>query len=296
MDTQSVLSHNIELLSELTDVERKLMPKNGDALPSLPALEEAIDLIKALLFPGFFDLHGGVGTMRRYHLGVNMHRLYDILSTQIKCGLEFCRATTCSKADSESIVLRFIDALPELRRIALTDVEAMYANDPAADNRGEIIFCYPVVNAMIHYRVAHLLLKMGVPVIPRIITELAHSATGIDINPGATIGEYFSIDHGTGVVIGQTCIIGHHVTIYQGVTLGAKNFEHDDQGNPINKPRHPIIGDYVTIYSNASVLGRITVGDHAVIGGNVWVTNDVPAYGRVLQRKSKDTILHYENS
>ena len=130
------------------------------------------------------------------------------------------------------------------------------------------------------------------PVIPRIITELAHSKTGIDIHPGAQIGEYFAIDHGTGVVIGETCIIGNHVTLYQGVTLGSKSFKYDAQGNMLNIPRHPIIEDYVTIYSNASILGRITIGHHSVIGGNIWVTNSVVPYSRVQQRKAVE--MHFE--
>ena len=141
---------------------------------------------------------------------------------------------------------------------------------------------------MTHYRIAHRLHKMGVPVIPRIITEQAHSKTGIDIHPGAQIGEYFSIDHGTGVVIGETCIIGNHVTLYQGVTLGAKSFKYDEQGNMLNVPRHPIIEDNVTIYSNASVLGRITIGHDSTIGGNIWLTHDVPPYSRILQSKAVD--------
>jgi serine O-acetyltransferase len=164
----------------------------------------------------------------------------------------------------------------------------MFDNDPAAPNYGEVIFCYPIVNTMIHYRIAHRLHELKVPVIPRIITEQAHSKTGIDIHPGATIGEYFAIDHGTGVVIGETSIIGHHVTLYQGVTLGAKSFKYDEQGNMLNVPRHPIIEDYVTIYSNASVLGRITIGHHSTIGGNIWLTHDIPPYSRILQSKAVD--------
>ncbi|MDE5555404.1 MAG: serine acetyltransferase, partial [Muribaculaceae bacterium] len=182
-----------------------------------------------------------------------------------------------------------IDTLPEIKRLLLTDVEAMYNNDPAVENFGEIILCYPVVQAMVHYRVAHALLKLGMPVIPRIITEIAHSDTGIDIHPGAQIGEYFSIDHGTGVVIGETCVIGNHVNLYQGVTLGAKNFSLDSNGRPVNIPRHPIIEDNVTIYSNATVLGRITIGHDSIIGGNVWLTNSVPPGSRILQRKAVTT-------
>jgi serine O-acetyltransferase len=145
---------------------------------------------------------------------------------------------------------------------------------------------------MIHYRIAHKLHDLLVPVIPRIITELAHSETGIDIHPGAQIGEYFAIDHGTGVVIGETCIIGSHVTLYQGVTLGSKNFKYDAQGNILNIPRHPIIEDNVTIYSNASILGRITIGHDSVIGGNIWVTHNVAPHSRVQQSKAVET--HFE--
>ena len=141
---------------------------------------------------------------------------------------------------------------------------------------------------MVHFRVAHVLHQMGVPILPRILTEQAHSATGIDIHPGAQIGPYFAIDHGTGVVIGETCIIGQHVTLYQGVTLGAKNFQVDDNGRPVNVPRHPIIGDHVTIYANSTILGRITIGHDTVIGGNIWLTHSVPPHSRILQSKAVD--------
>lgn len=162
----------------------------------------------------------------------------------------------------------------------------MFHSDPAVTSISEIIFCYPVIQMMIHYRIAHALHLLGVPVLPRIITEMAHSKTGIDIHPGAQIGEYFSIDHGTGVVIGETCIIGDHVTLYQGVTLGAKSFVHDKDGNLLNTPRHPIVEDYVTIYSNSSILGRITIGHHTVIGGNIWLTDSIAPYSKILQQKA----------
>jgi serine O-acetyltransferase len=190
--------------------------------------------------------------------------------------------------ESVAILKQFIEALPEIKRLLFTDVMAIFDNDPAVHNYSEVIFCYPVVQTMIHYRIAHQLHISGVPILPRILTELAHSTTGIDIHPGAQIGEYFSIDHGTGVVIGETCIIGHHVTIYQGVTLGAKSFKYDADGNMLNVPRHPIIEDYVTIYSNASVLGRITIGHHSTIGGNIWLTHSVPPNSRILQSKAVD--------
>ena len=160
----------------------------------------------------------------------------------------------------------------------------LFRSDPAAHSQAEIIFCYPGLRAICNYRIAHKLLELDVPFIPRIISEMAHSETGIDIHPAAKIGLSFTIDHGTGVVIGATSIIGNNVTIYQGVTLGAKNFPLDDDGNPIKGiPRHPIIGDNVIIYSNATILGRITIGDNAVIGGNLWVTQDVAPGSRVQQ-------------
>jgi serine O-acetyltransferase len=170
--------------------------------------------------------------------------------------------------------------------VLATDVEAAYNGDPAAKNYGEIISCYPVIKALINYRIAHELHKLGVPLIPRILTEMAHSETGIDIHPGAQIGTHFTIDHGTGVVIGETCIIGNNVKLYQGVTLGAKSFPLDADGNPIKGiARHPILEDNVIVYSNATILGRITIGKDAVIGGNIWVTENVPAGARIVQKK-----------
>ena len=173
--------------------------------------------------------------------------------------------------------------LPVISRLVNTDVDAVLHNDPAVIDRGEVILSYPLTFAMVHYRAAHVLYHLGIPRIPRMLTELAHSRTGIDIHPAATIGDYFCIDHGTGVVIGETTIIGSHVVLYQGVTLGAKNFEYDEQGRPIDIPRHPILEDRVTVYSNTSILGRVTIGHDTVIGGNVWLTQDVPANSIVLQ-------------
>jgi len=221
---------------------------------------------------------------------VNMEELFKLLNAQIARGLLFCSCMSEEEAQqkAQQLALEFIDHLPELKRLLYTDVEAMFNNDPAATNYGEVIFCYPSLNAMTHYRMAHVLHLMKVPVIPRIITELAHSKTGIDIHPGAQIGEYFSIDHGTGVVIGETTIIGNHVALYQGVTLGAKSFKYDENGNMLNVPRHPIIEDNVTVYSNASILGRITIGHDSIIGGNIWLTHDVPPHSRILQSKAVD--------
>lgn len=181
----------------------------------------------------------------------------------------------------------FICRLDDISRSLQTDVEAAYNGDPAAKSRDEIICCYPVIKALVNYRVAHELLTMGVELIPRILTEMAHSETGIDIHPGAQIGDYFTIDHGTGVVIGETCIIGRNVKLYQGVTLGAKSFPLDKHGNPIKGiPRHPILEDDVIVYSNSTILGRITVGKGAIIGGNVWITQDVAPGARIVQYRN----------
>jgi serine O-acetyltransferase len=204
----------------------------------------------------------------------------------VKAGLCFAEKSACAHDEAENIASEFIGRLPHLRRLLATDVIAAYEGDPAATSYGEVISCYPAIRAIMGYRVAHELHLLGVPLIPRIITEMAHSETGIDIHPAAPIGSHFTIDHGTGVVIGATCIIGNHVKLYQGVTLGAKSFPLDEQGNPIKGiERHPILEDNVIVYSNSTILGRITIGRDAVIGGNVWVTEDVPPGTKVLQRR-----------
>ncbi len=285
-----VLLRNVALLSRLNEKEKSMMPTGSAPLPSVEEVRRLVSLAKSIIFTDYFYKRQPEEQIRQHYIGVNMEELYALLRRQIARGLQFCEE--CSEEDvlptAEELALRFIDQLPEVKRLLYTDVEAMFQNDPAATNYGEVIYCYPIVNTMTHYRLAHVLHQMQVPVIPRIITEQAHSRTGIDIHPGAQIGEYFAIDHGTGVVIGETCIIGSHVTLYQGVTLGAKSFKYDAEGNMLNVPRHPIIEDRVTIYSNASVLGRITIGHDSVIGGNIWLTHDVPPGSRILQSKAVD--------
>ncbi len=272
-----------------------MMPAAEAPLPSIEQIEQIVSLAKGIIFPDYFNKRQPNETMRSYIIGVHMEQLQRLLTKQIAHGLQFCEDCEAIKTieqvynEAERLSLAFIDTLPEIKRLLYTDVQAIFDNDPAASNYGEVIFCYPVINTMIHYRIAHRLHQLNVPVLPRIITEQAHSLTGIDIHPGAQIGEFFAIDHGTGVVIGETCIIGSHVTLYQGVTLGAKNFKYDDEGNMLNVPRHPIIEDYVTVYSNASILGRITIGHHSIIGGNIWVTQDVPPHSRIQQSKALDT-------
>lgn len=188
--------------------------------------------------------------------------------------------------DAQETVNQFIDHLPELSRIIHTDVKAVRHNDPAVRSTCEVVLCYPVVTVMLHYRTAHRLYQLGVPILPRMIAELAHSQTGVDIHPAAEIGEYFAFDHGTGIVIGATSVIGNHVMLYQGVTLGARNFQYTEDGDPMDIPRHPILEDNVTVYSNSSLLGRIRIGHDTIIGGNVWLTHDVPPESRILQGRA----------
>ena len=185
----------------------------------------------------------------------------------------------------------FMDRIPEISRLLHTDVEAIAENDPAVVDRTEIVLCYPGIRVMLHYRIAHELWVLEVPVAPRLLTEMAHSATGIDIHPGAKIGDHFAIDHGTGIVIGATTVIGNNVMLYQGVTLGAKNFKYDSDGRPLNRPRHPVLEDNVTVYANTTILGRVTIGHDTVVGGNVWLTHDVPPRSRILQSRATEQPL-----
>ena len=190
------------------------------------------------------------------------------------------------KIAGDKIADAFMDRIPYISKMLHTDVEAIADNDPAVTDRTEVVLCYPGIRVMLHYRTAHELLELEVPVAPRLLTEMAHSATGIDIHPGAQIGEYFAIDHGTGVVIGATTVIGHHVMLYQGVTLGARNIRYDHDGRPVDEPRHPILEDNVTVYANTTILGRVVIGHDTVVGGNVWLTHSVPPRSRILQTRA----------
>ncbi|NOR76170.1 MAG: serine acetyltransferase [Draconibacterium sp.] len=270
--------------------------KLGKPLPSIAKLEKVITIVREILFPGYFGNTSLRTNTVRHYMGVYIDELYEILSEEIFAGLCF----DCSDDKEQSLVdhkelakqkaLSFIEFLPEIRRQLVTDVDATFLNDPAAKSTGEIIFTYPGIRAITNYRMAHKLLQLEVPLIPRYISEMAHSDTGIDIHPRAQIGEHFTIDHGTGVVIGSTCILGNNVKVYQGVTLGAKSFPLDEKGNPIKGIlRHPIVEDNVVIYSGATILGRVTIGKNSVIGGNVWVTNSLPTNSRVMQLQPKDS-------
>lgn len=265
--------------------------QDGNPLPSGKVLEEIIDLSRSIIFPGYFGRSNINKHTIRYHLGMAVEKLSKLLEDQILAGLCFsCPSSgkgenTACKLKAKEMAFRLVERLPEIRRVLATDVEAAFNGDPAAENFGEIISCYPVIKALTNYRIAHELHLIGVPLIPRIISEMAHSETGIDIHPAASIGDHFTIDHGTGVVIGATCIIGNNVKLYQGVTLGAKSFPCDENGNPIKGiPRHPILEDDVVVYSNATILGRITIGKGSIVGANIWVTEDLEPNSKVYKR------------
>ena len=289
-----ILTQTIEKLSRRESLKELFhQHRDGDPLPSAKALEEIIGLARSILFPGFYGKPTVNITTLNYHIGVNVERLHKLLTDQILAGLCFMdteqTAGDCMplyrRPQAEELATKFIERLPDIRAVLATDVEAAYNGDPAAESKAEIISCYPVIKALVNYRLAHELVKLGVPLIPRIITEMAHSETGIDIHPAAQIGHHFTIDHGTGVVIGATCIIGNNVKLYQGVTLGAKSFPLDSDGNPIKGiPRHPILEDNVIVYSNATILGRITIGKGCVVGANIWVTEDMEPMSRKVKR------------
>lgn len=287
--------NTIDTIKKLADVgsirEVCHQQRYNTPMPSADKLTEIVNLIRSVLFPGYFG-DSGVNTHTMvYHIGVNIDKIHSKLSKQIKAGL--CFETTpdeeqCNliEVQAEEKTVAFIQQLPEIRNKLYTDILAAFNGDPAAKSFGEVIFCYPSIRAISNYRIANTLLKLEVPLIPRIITEMAHSETGIDIHPGATIGDFFTIDHGTGVVIGETAVIGNNVKMFQGVTLGARSFPLDENGHPIKGiDRHPKIGNDVIIYSNSTILGPVKVGDGAVIGGNIWVDRDVPAGAKLVQKR-----------
>ncbi|HSA34120.1 MAG TPA: serine acetyltransferase [bacterium] len=283
------------VVAELSLVEkyRSLahLSHHNTPMPSVDTLAEIVEMLRQVLFPGYYGESDLTQQNLKYYIGAKLDRAYALLAEEIKRGQCFScdigDETECRHCETTSRekATRFIERLPEVRRLLATDVEAAYEGDPAATSHGETIYCYPSIYAMTNFRIAHELHELEVPLIPRIITEIAHSKTGIDLHPGAQIGEKFFMDHGTGIVVGGTSVIGRGVKIYQGVTLGAKSFPLDKDGNPIKGvPRHPIVEDNVIIYSNATILGRITIGHDSVIGGNTWTMQDVPPNTKVLNK------------
>ena len=276
----------------VTSLEHRHRRNKPPKLPARKALQTVIDGLSAALFPNRLGAPGLKDEGIDYFVGFTLDTALRELNTQIQLELRYSADTDHDKTPSAEAALNkaraFAKSLPKIRKLLDTDLDAAFQGDPAARSLDEVLVCYPGISAIIHYRLAHELHKLGLPLIARIISELAHSATGIDIHPGATIDEGFFIDHGTGVVIGETALIGRHVRLYQAVTLGAKRFPTDEQGHLVKgSARHPILEDDVVIYAGATILGRITIGAGSVIGGNVWLTRSVPPNSQITQAKTQ---------
>ena len=298
----------------LASLEHRKRRDKPPKLPSRKALQSVVEGLGAALFPNRLGMPDLKDEGIDYFVGHTLDVVLRDLVTQVKLELNFAADTLSQLENSQAVVTtktpvdivrEFAQQLPAIRLLLDTDIKAAFEGDPAARSVDEVLVCYPGILAIIHYRLAHILHGLDLPLIARMISEIAHSATGIDIHPGAQIDESFFIDHGTGVVIGETTIIGKHVRIYQAVTLGAKRFPTDEDGNLLKgHARHPIVEDNVVIYAGATVLGRITIGQGSAIGGNVWLTRSVPANSNITQAQTLAAPLsaglnkatHLENS
>ena len=257
----------------------------GRNLPSRKNIAEIVEDLLCLLFPGFFDASKLFPKKSLKYLSEHISLTKSKIQKEIEKGLQSTEklSTKDVHLQSEESVTKLFTEIPNIRDLLHMDIKAFYEGDPAATCHEEVIVAYPGLNAIAIYRLAHVLNKQNIPIVPRMMCEYAHSKTGIDIHPGAKIGSHFFIDHGTGVVIGETCTIGNNVIIYQGVTLGSKSFPKDPSGRIIKGiKRHPDIEDNVTIYSGATILGDIEVGKNSIIGGNVWLTHTVPANTKIF--------------
>ncbi|MGH7894059.1 MAG: serine O-acetyltransferase EpsC [Candidatus Binatia bacterium] len=264
----------------------------GGELPSREVLWGVVEDLLRVLFPGFLEPTGLAAADLAGRTATRVRGVAERLQTELEKGYRFRTGVAVSAADcddcgpkAEAATLKLLAEIPAIRDVLASDIEAAYEGDPAAHSIQEIILAYPGLQAIAVYRLAHVLHADDVPIVPRVMAEYAHSRTGIDIHPGARIGRRFFIDHGTGVVIGETCVIGDGVKIYQGVTLGARSFAHDAQGRIVKgTKRHPDIEDGVTIYSGATILGPVRIGRGSVVGGNVWLTQTVPPETRIVVR------------
>jgi serine O-acetyltransferase len=267
-------------------------------IPSQESVLEIVELYMTLLAPGYFGDQSVDRPNVGYYIGSKADRFYRLLRGQVgKCLIHECDQPKANCVDCRTqgadVALETLRRIPKLRSLLAGDIQAAYDGDPAAKNMEEIVFCYPGVRAITIYRFAHELLEQGVPILPRMLTEYAHSITGCDIHPGATIGKNFFIDHATGVVIGETTVIGDRVRIYQGVTLGGANFQKDENGRLVRDlKRHPTIEDDCVIYAGAVILGgEVVVGTGSVIGGSVWLTHSVPPYTKVTLSTQEKQII-----
>jgi serine O-acetyltransferase len=293
-DLQRVVSELAAVRQRWREAQQRSTEPGGRELPSREALADIVKGVRGALFP----MRLGPSDLRQesedFYVGHTLDSVLHALLHQVRLELRYaCRHDATQTEDivhkqALQIVREFSLALPHIRALLDSDVTAAFEGDPAARSVDEVLLCYPGIEAMIHHRIAHRLYALGVPLLARLVAELAHGKTGIDIHPGASIGAGFFIDHGTGVVIGETAVIGQRVRVYQAVTLGAKSFPTDAQGHPVKGlPRHPQVQDDVVIYAGATVLGRVTIGQGASIGGNVWVTHDVAPGAQVTQARAQ---------
>ena len=292
---QERLASRVAAIMEGYEAEEAFFKQHRQIFPRRSVVYDLLEEVQALVFPGYFDDDTPAGVGSATVVGERILRIRRVLQEQVRRALlfEHCKMDNSEAvARAASITEEFIDELPRLQSLILKDAEAAYEGDPAAQSREEVILTYPGMYAIFVHRVAHELYVRDVPLIPRLMSEYAHSTTGIDINPGATIGEYFFIDHGTGVVIGETTEIGSHAKIYQGVTLGATSTRKGQALSGVK--RHPTLGDYVTVYSNASILGGdVVIGSGSVIGGSAFVVESVPENGRVSVKDQEVVVRQY---
>ena len=290
-----------DLVGQLREIRHTALENRGrldpPRLPSRKVLAQILDQVSAVLFPNRLGFPELSNESIDYYVGTTLDHLIRQLGTQIELELAFTKSLKTNTDEdvdlsAADILQQFAAQLPTIRRLLDTDLQAAYEGDPAARSSDEVLVCYPGIVAITHHRIAHLLYSLGLPLIARMITEIAHSATGIDIHPGAQIGDHFFIDHGTGVVIGETAIIGNRVRIYQAVTLGAKRFLKDESGHLLKgNLRHPIVEDDVVIYAGATILGRITIGKGSTIGGNVWLTHSVSPGSHIHQAQVRQELF-----